>query len=219
MSIPSATQYFAAMASSFCDERGADLEKIGLLYQGALAQINVSLTEGKLLDIGIAASYLSLPFKEKGLDVYGIDSSREMLDLAINNGIPAENLTQVDLQEDPIPHDEDTFTITVTSATLFFLSNACQVIGEMIDVTKPGGFIMIDPTCHNFESDGFLPFDTNDGQPTRYIQSRQYLEKIFQNAGAVKLLEATIGEKPLNTDELGRGKSSQSLFVLQKKLT
>jgi ubiquinone/menaquinone biosynthesis C-methylase UbiE len=217
MGTPSAIEYFSVRASVFMTTDGNQAQRVGQHYRDMLDTLKITIPRGKLLDVGIASASLSLAFKTGDLEIFGIDGSEDMLALAEKNGIPESHLTQLDLLENPIPFDDDSFDIVVTSSTLFYLKNACQVIEEMIAVTKPGGIIMIDPEIHDANTNDIFPYQQRSNTPLFFVQSESALTAIFAEKDIDILYRADYAHTQHQTKEEGRFTVTNSVFILRKK--
>ena len=99
----------------------------------------------KLLDIGIGTGLSAEPFKRMGLEIYGVDGSKEMLKICKKKGITS-NLIQIDLETELLPYEDNFFDIVIANGVLYFLSNLENVLNEAVRVLKPSGIL-----CINFE--------------------------------------------------------------------
>lgn len=217
MTTPTAIQYFSRRVSTY-EERdgGASLRKAEF-YKNCLGEIGITVPKGKLLDVGIATGILAQVFEEDGHTIYGVDGSIRMLDECIDVGIDSENLVQMDLTKHTLPFDDDTFEITVTSSTLFYLQNACEVVRDMIRVTKPDGIIIIDPDVHNAEAQIVFTTILSEDRPKSFVQSGRMLNQVFKESGVEILLNRPQGDvEDINHGEHGSFKIANNVFILRK---
>jgi len=217
MTRPEAIQYFSSHADIYAEKNRDGLSRASRVYQGLLDHLKIKVPLGKLLDVGIASASLSLPFHEKGFEVYGLDGSEEMLELAEAAGIPKDYLTHLDLLENPIPFEDDFFDIVITGSTLFYLNNACQVVEEMIAATKPGGILLLDIDLHDALPEGcFVSDNLSDDRPLLYIQSEHVLQDIFTKMSVEVLGRHVDTAQAKHDPELGAFQITSNIFALRK---
>jgi len=94
----------------------------------------------RLLDIGIGTGLGSQPFARAGLEVYGYDTSAEMLSICRAKGI-AVDLRQLDLREAAFPHPDRFFDIVIACGVFHFFQDLEPILQEATRVTKPGGIL------------------------------------------------------------------------------
>jgi ubiquinone/menaquinone biosynthesis C-methylase UbiE len=98
----------------------------------------------RLLDVGCGeGAYLqaqSIAYASRGLEVHGVDISQKMLQTARQNGVPG-SLTQGSAES--LPYEDGLFD-AVACRLSFHLFNKPLALDEMVRVTKPGGFVIID---------------------------------------------------------------------------
>jgi ubiquinone/menaquinone biosynthesis C-methylase UbiE len=89
----------------------------------------------RLLDIGVGTGFSSTLFAKRGLEVYGIDGSSEMLRVCESKGITKE-LKQFDLRELPLPYPNAFFDRVICSGVLHFFSDLGALFREISRVVK-----------------------------------------------------------------------------------
>jgi len=94
--------------------------------------------EEKLLDIGIGTGLASIHFSEVGLKIYGLDSSREMLDVCQSKSF-TEALTRCDITRDPIPYENLYFNHVVCCGVLHFVRDLTGLFSEVKRVMQSRG--------------------------------------------------------------------------------
>lgn len=216
MAKQTSVQYFSNKAATFEQNDGAKAAHAAQFYQQALGALNISIPVGAILDVGIATGILSKPFSDKGFDVYGVDGSKKMIDRSIANGVNPDNLQQVNLTRSNLPYDDDSFEVTVTSSTLFYLENACDVVREMIRVTKPGGLIIIDPEIHNADTDTVFRYAQAEDRPYFFIQSGGILADIFEETGVEILDNRPFSVRSAEHPQFGSYQIANNFFILRK---
>lgn len=104
----------------------------------------VPLAKGKVLEIGIGSG-LNLPFydPDQVSEVWGLDPSREMIEMAANaaEGAPFD-VEIVSAEAGEIPFESDSFDTVLLTYTLCSIPEAEPALGEMARVLKPGGTLL-----------------------------------------------------------------------------
>ena len=155
----------------------------------------------KLLDIGIGTGLCSSLFFKHGLEIYGLDSSDEMLTMCKKKGI-ARELKNWDLLNLPLPYPDAQFDIIISGGVLHFFEDLQPMFKEKARLIKPNGIftftikvvtedLPID-SYSKFSEEGILVFSHSD----HYI--RQLLkENGFQILKELKFFAMDDNEKDL----------------------
>lgn len=96
----------------------------------------------KILDVGCGTGKAMRHIQEidANFDVYGIDPSQELLDIAIHkHGIPAAKLLCGNGED--LPYDDHQFDFSIAMAVLHHVQDPSQVIREMMRVSRVGVII------------------------------------------------------------------------------
>lgn len=91
-----------------------------------------------LLDIGIGTGLDAAIFKKAGLQVYGIDGSKEMLEICMEKEVAVE-LKQLDLLQDDIPYAEGFFNHAIANAVFHITGDIEKTLGEISRLLKKSG--------------------------------------------------------------------------------
>lgn len=94
----------------------------------------------KILDIGIGTGLSAAAFHTLGLEVYGLDYSREMLDVCRQKEI-AKDLRQFDLNETPLPYSSHFFDHISANAILYFIKKLDDLFEELSRIIKRNGIL------------------------------------------------------------------------------
>ncbi len=100
-----------------------------------------------ILDIGIGTGLGSIPFREAGLTVHGMDVSEEMLDGCRSKGFT--NLTCHDLTRRPYPYASESLDHAICLGVLQFFVDLSPVFRETARILRHGGvfiFVVLDRT-------------------------------------------------------------------------
>jgi len=99
---------------------------------------------GKVLDVGGHIGILAKKIHDRGADVTLTDISRVALERAKKRGI--ENTVQVDLDEKPLPFEDNSFDTVISCSSIEHIFYPQGMIKESSRVLKPGGkFILLVP--------------------------------------------------------------------------
>lgn len=88
----------------------------------------------KLLDIGCGRGEFLRGFIECGVEGYGVDQSR-----AAENYCPQAVLKTADLENQPIPYDDNSFDVVYSKSVIEHFHKPETLVAEMYRVLKPGG--------------------------------------------------------------------------------
>ncbi|HPF78742.1 MAG TPA: class I SAM-dependent methyltransferase [Alphaproteobacteria bacterium] len=195
MTRPTAIEYYNAIAHDYARADHEHSEQQAEHYLSWLVHFNVPA--GKMLDVGIGAAGIALPFKKEGFTVFGVDGAPKMIEEANRAGIPKKNLKCADLEKGRLPYRKESFDVVVTGAALGYLTNGCDVIREMIRVTKPGGVIVMDPQVHDGDFEDTFGIASREGRPPTFIHSGKAIKALIAEFN----LEV-LGEIPLSDEKV-----------------
>lgn len=103
-------------------------------------QINFSLKNKKLLDVGCGSGKDLSYFKKKGAVVYGIDASKKMIEIAKKNNSSLINLSVQEAEKTNFKNNF--FDIIISRYTLHYEMNLEKVFKELYRILKPKGFLI-----------------------------------------------------------------------------
>ncbi len=108
--------------------------------------------EGRVLDIGCGTGSLLHEIRQRHTvaELFGIDISAPMLDLARDKLGSAITLINADCRQLPFP--DNYFDVVVSSSVLHYLEQQQEEILEISRVVRPGGVIVITDWCKNYLS-------------------------------------------------------------------
>jgi len=139
----------------------------------------------KLLDLGCGDGLDLLHYKELGAEVYGLDASEVLINIA-KKRLP-ENAIQVGFFE-KLPYENDFFDIVLSKYAIQTSKNMQPCFDEIYRVLKPGGTMMYLVT-HPFRQF----FEKKDSK-TDYFDQKIVATQILNNAIVVKEPTHTLNE-------------------------
>lgn len=145
------------------------VQPLGAIRDVVEKKIVLSNVKGKVLDGGCGPGRLALQIAGKGLEVIGVDASREMLNYADKEaekkGLGNVKFENADIQY--LPFADSSFDSVVSVHVLFHLPQWREILGEFVRVVKPGGRLIVELVSGDYE--GFV---------ARY-NPLKYLRKLF----------------------------------------
>lgn len=126
------------IAAQFSSTRKFTWGDVGL----AMASLQIK-PNSKVLDLGCGNGRSYAMFRDLEVDYYGLDLSRELINLA-QKEVPAGNFTVGNMLETPYKNDE--FDVVISIATLHHLPSKKSrqlALEEIYRVTKPGGQVLV----------------------------------------------------------------------------
>lgn len=142
-------------------QKASDYDQLARKYQWYGPEILFGLcydlvkTGDKLLDIGIGTGLCSSLFFKHGLEIYGLDSSDEMLAMCRKKGITQE-LKNCDLLDTPLPYADAQFDIIISGGVFHFIEDLQPIFKEIARLIKPNGLFAF--TNKTFSDE--LPIDS-----------------------------------------------------------
>ena len=103
-------------------------------------QINFSLKDKKVLDVGCGVGEDLPYFKKQGALVYGIDVSKKMIELAKKNNPSIKNFSVQSFENTTF--EDRFFDVIVSRYALHYAENIEEVFIELHRILKPGGFLI-----------------------------------------------------------------------------
>lgn len=125
-------------------QRASDYDQLARKYQWYGPEILFGLCYelikpgDKLLDIGIGTGLCSSLFFKLGLEIYGMDSSEEMLEMCKQKGITQE-LKNWDLLDMPLPYPDAQFDLIISGGVFHFFEDLQPIFKEIARLIKPNG--------------------------------------------------------------------------------
>lgn len=132
-----------------------------------------------LLDLGIGTGLSSLPFAGAGLEVHGIDGSKEMLNICKSKGI-AKDLKIFDLLKAPLPYSDRSFHHVISCGVFHFFGDLSSMFREVSRIIERGGIfaftIWVDPHENEGAHGGDDDYSQMQSQSTSvFLHRRGYI--------------------------------------------
>lgn len=96
----------------------------------------------KLLDLGIGTGLGSYLFHKAGLRIYGLDNSKEMLDICRKKNI-SQDLKLFDIKEPHLPYDNQVFDQVISVGVFHFFQDLDRFFKEAPGYLKKEGFSVL----------------------------------------------------------------------------
>ena len=180
--------------NQFDPQRASDFDQLAQKYQWYGPEILFGLCYelvkpgDKLLDIGIGTGLCSSLFFKHGLEIYGLDSSDEMLEMCKKKGIKTE-LKNWDLLNMPLPYSNAQFDIIISGGVFHFFEDLQPIFNEIARLIQPNGIFAF-TTKTFFEA---LPIDSFSKYSSEGIfvfsHSYAYIQKLLKENGLQRLKE------------------------------
>jgi predicted TPR repeat methyltransferase len=91
-----------------------------------------------LLDLGIGTGLSAIPFHRAGVQVYGIDGSRKMLEICEAKDVAVE-LRQHDIRSAPIPYAENSFDHVIACGVFHLIERVDGIFAEAARLMRGRG--------------------------------------------------------------------------------
>lgn len=143
---------------------------------------------GDVLDVCAGGGAVSKVFTAHGYHCHAVDGSAEMITLCQTH-LPADRTSLINLEGDEWPFEENSFDVAVSQRGLFYLNNACQVVGNIIQALRPNGIFIADMITHEAGVDnpvikGRYKNPTPELNMPVYSLSEEHLKMITRDLGA-----------------------------------
>jgi predicted TPR repeat methyltransferase len=143
-----------------------------------------------LLDLGIGTGLSAVPFAKAGLEVSGIDGSREMLGQCAARGV-AVDLKQHDIRTTPLPYPDDAFDHVVACGIFHLIERLDDIFREVARLIRGRGTFAF--TIEELRSDsgiddepdvdGFREIRNEESGVTSFQHSRALVQELLNRNG------------------------------------
>jgi predicted TPR repeat methyltransferase len=155
-----------------------------------------------ILDLGIGTGLASIQFSKIGLQVYGLDTSEDMLNICREKGF-AEELKLHNLSGSKIPYEDNFFNHIISSGVFHFISELDNIFSEAARIMKYNGIFAF-TISPNINKEDYAREMTAWGIPI-YKHSPNYIKKLLDVNGMTLLKEQRLlmkGADKINYDML-----------------
>jgi len=176
------------MEKSIDIEQASEYDRLAKKYQWYGPEVLFGLCYGfvkpgdKLLDIGIGTGLCSSLFFKLGLEVYGLDSSDEMLAICKEKRITKE-LKKWDLLNTPFPYPGAQFDLIVSGGVFHFFEDLQPIFKEIARIIKQNGIFAF--TTKTFSEE--LPIDSyatfHEHSVSIFTHSDCYIHQLLNDNG------------------------------------
>lgn len=108
----------------------------------AMVDLAGNVAERRVLDAGCGSGPLAAALRDQGAIVSGFDLSPAMIDLARERLGRDADLLVADLAK-PLPYEDDTFDVVVSSLALHCLEDWIAPLNELRRILRPGGRLVV----------------------------------------------------------------------------
>ena len=209
-----AVQYYDANADDYdgCHAKMAPV--IHKHYRQAIG--DETIPNGRLLDVGIGTGLSSYRYSGTHT-IYGVDAAPNMLTRCVKMARAAEkNLHCVDLDENDLPFNGNSFAFTISHGSLLYLNDACRIIKDMVRVTQPGGIIVFDVPFHEEQTTDTLSYFTRFVGQQVFIPPKSAVTRSFERTDIIAFNTASDPDEFEDAD-FGTAHYKTALVVLKKR--
>lgn len=165
----------------------------------------------KMLDIGAGTGISSERFRDKQVEIYGLDNSDELIEVCKSKGIFKEVLL-IDILKDRLPYPDLTFDYVVCSGVFHFFSYLEDIFEKVCNVLKKGGYFTFTVIDNNENNDPFLSKPSNGTEV--FHHSYDYIKSLRKRFDFMLYVEQNFKAiKDLNTKET----LDYKLIILKKE--
>ena len=180
-------------------------------YEEAIRRVGIR--EGhRVLEVGCGTGVFLRAAADRGAEVYGLDASEALLELA-RARVPEADLRLGDLES--LPYGDDAFDVVAGFNAFFFALDLVGALREAGRVAKPGAPVVIQVWGRHDRCDleamkavvrPFMPPRPPDAPPEPDLSRPGVLEQIATEAGLVprSTFDLTWAYEYVDADELGR---------------
>jgi predicted TPR repeat methyltransferase len=138
----------------------------------------------KLLDIGIGTGICSQRFYKEGVEIFGLDNSKELLSICKSKNI-SENLVFCDLLNDEIPFPNHSFDYIICCGVLLFSPDLSIIFRKVNEKLKKGSIFIFTILENHINDDLFYKEDIN--KTIIYRHRTKYIDKLMQEMNLIEM--------------------------------
>ncbi len=133
-----AAQWGRAWGARASDWEASELQQLPT-YEEAIRRVGISQGQ-RVLEVGCGTGVFLQAAADRGAEVYGLDASEALLELACAR-VPEADLRLGDLES--LPYDDDQFDVVAGFNSFFFALDLVGALREAGRVAKPGAPVVI----------------------------------------------------------------------------
>lgn len=157
----------------------------------------------RIIDIGIGTGLGSFRYHRFGLEVYGVDISKRMLEECERKGF-ARELRALDITSESLPYPDAHFEHAICHGVLHFFGDLSGIFKEAVRVIRPGGTFAFNTMCYPNGGplgEEVMRKDTRWGKKVSY-HGKGYIREISNLHGLEELASLLyVGGIDTETDE------------------
>jgi SAM-dependent methyltransferase len=180
-------------------------------YEEAIRRVGISAGQ-RVLEVGCGTGVFLRAAVDKGADVYGLDASEALLELA-RRRVPEADLRLGDFES--LPYEDDVFDVIAGFNSFFFAVDLVGALREAGRVAAPGAAVVIqvwgrhercDLEAMKMVARPFMPPRPPDAPPEPDLADPGVLERVAAEAGLEpqSSFDLTWAYEFANEEELGR---------------
>lgn len=93
----------------------------------------------RLLDLGVGTGLSAIPFRDAGVQVFGVDGSAKMLECCESKRVAVE-LKQHDIRSTPIPYEDHSFDHVIACGVFHLIGHLDGIFAEVSRLMRGGMF-------------------------------------------------------------------------------
>lgn len=162
-------EYNRLLFDNFAENYEKTLQNINYLVVDKIVELYAPL-KGKILDLGCGTGLLGAKIKTKNNEIYGVDISQKMLNIATGKNVYAELINQDICKY--LQNDHPVFDCIVAADVFCYFGN----LSDIFKALSPARLIF---SVENYEKKDDFILQANG----RYQHNPEYIRKILQDAG------------------------------------
>ena len=194
------------------DRAAAYYDRTRALSEPVMARLVAMLAEeignsGRCLEIGVGTGRIALPLARLGVELVGVDISREMIRMLISNA----DRIRVDVaiaDATALPFADGTFGSAMAAHVLHLIPRWRDAVGELIRVVRPHGKLLVERGSREriaWTQEVQRRFMAEAGDPPwpPGLDDTEQLDELMQSRGALlRVMPALVEEATSTVNEL-----------------
>jgi predicted TPR repeat methyltransferase len=143
-----------------------------------------------LLDMGIGTGLSAIPFHKAGLSIFGIDESKEMLEVCRSKNF-ARELKRHDICQTPLPYPDAAFDHVIACGVFHMIEKLDPLVAEAARLLKDNGVFLFTFEKHRVGADDGFP--VRPGEVSKRTDEDSGIDVFRHSEGYIKRLLAESG--------------------------